>query len=331
MADLLTEQGPSYQLNIRVFNEIQRTITGWPGGKPNADDSSRPERAFPFPKRVVVFSPEPSHDVLGMGGTLRRLKEQGHIVTVAYLTSGNLAVPDEEAAMAAELVGDIAATLGQQKDPVAEFADGARREIAGKKAFALDSAGIRRLKALLRRGEARASLRDCDLAPAQAQFLDLPFYERGRYRQFAPEQADLAAVVKLLRDAMPHQIFLTGDRDDPSSITAVCHRLVRKACAEVAGEAWFKDCRVWSYRGVDQPWDAADIDMAVPLSPRELAQKTQAVFHHKSQRSQTPVASGLREPWQQAEQANHALAETYDALGLADYEAIEAFGRADIS
>ena len=331
MADLLTEHGPSYQLNIRVFNEIQHTITGWPGGKPNADDSSRPERAFPFPKRVIVFSPEPSHDVLGMGGTIRRLKAQGHIVTVAYLTSGNLAVPDEEAAMAAELVGEIAGTLGQTKDPVADFTEGVRRELAGKKAFAADSAGIRRLKALLRRGEARASLRDCDLAPGQASFLDLPFYERGRYRQFAPGQADLDAIVKLLREAMPHQIFLTGERDDPTSITAVCHELVRRACREVAGEAWFKDCRAWSYRGVDQPWEAADVDMAVPLSPRELAQKMQSVFHHKSQRSQTPVASGLREPWQQAEQQNRALADTYDGLGLANYEAIEGFARVHLA
>lgn len=248
-------------------------------------------------------------------------------MSVAYLTSGNLAVPDEEGAMAAELVGEIAGTLGQTKDPVADFAEGVRRELAGKKAFAADSAGIRRLKALLRRGEARASLRDCDLTPAQATFLDLPFYERGRYRQFAPGPADLAAVVNLLREAMPHQIFLTGDRDDPTSITAVCHGLLRRACREVAGEAWFKDCRAWSYRGVDQPWEAADVDMAVPLSPRELAQKMQAVFHHKSQRSQTPVASGLREPWQQAEQQNRALAETYDGLGLADYEAIEGFAK----
>ena len=328
MADLLTEQGPSYGLNIRIFNEIQRTITGWPGGKPNADDSSRPERALPFPKRVVVFSPEPSHDVLGMGGTLRRLKDQGHDVTVVYLTSGNLAVPDEEAVMAADLVGDIAETLARSEGPVAEFARTTRKELLEKAAFAADSASIRRLKGLLRRGEARASLRDCGYAAGQARFLDLAFYERGRYRQFAPGKEDVAAVAALLRELTPNQIFLTGERDDPTSITAVGYQLLRQAWRQVAAEAWTKDCRVWAYRGVEQPWEAAEIEMAVPLSPRELAQKIQVVFHHKSQRSQTPVAAGLREPWQQAEQQNRALAANYDKLGLADYEALEGFSRA---
>ncbi|MBI5690221.1 MAG: glucosamine-6-phosphate deaminase [Verrucomicrobia bacterium] len=328
MADLLTEHGPSYGLNIRIFNEIQHTITGWPGGKPNADDSFRPERAFPFPKRVVVFSPEPSHDVLGMGGTLRRLKDQGHGVTVVYLTSGNLAVPDEEAVMAADLVGEIAETLARSQGPVADFARTARRELLEKSAFAGDSVSIRRLKGLLRRGEARASLRDCGYTAEQARFLDLAFYERGRYRQFVPDDADVAAVASVLREYTPNQIFLTGDRDDPSSIPAVCYDIVRRACRLVAEESWFRECRAWVYRGVEHPWEAADIDMAVPLSPRELAQKVQAVFHHKSQRSQTPVAAGLREPWQQSEQQNRALAATYDELGLADYEALEGFARA---
>jgi glucosamine-6-phosphate deaminase len=330
MADLLTEHGPSYGLNIRIFNEIQHTITGWPGGKPNADDASRPERAFPFPKRVVVFSPEPSHDVLGMGGTLRRLKDQGHIVSVVYLTSGNLAVPDEEAMMAAELIGDIANALARTEGPVTEFSRLARVELSEKPAFASDSTAIRRLKGLLRRGEARASLRDCAYGAEQARFLDLPFYERGRYRQFAPDQTDVDAVAALLREYQPHQIFLTGDRDDPTSITAVCYDVVRRACRLVAGEAWYQDCRSWVYRGVENPWAAADIEMAVPLSPRELAQKMQAVYHHKSQRSQTPMAAGLREPWQQAEQQNRALAAVYDQMGLANYEALEGFARAHL-
>ncbi len=330
MADLLTERGPSYGLNIRIFNEIQHTITGWPGGKPHADDSSRPERAFPHPKRVVVFSPEPSHDVLGMGGTLRRLKDQGHVVTVVYLTSGNLAVPDEEAVMAADLVGEIAETLARAQGPVAEFARQARRELLEKPMFAGDSPSIRQLKGLLRRGEARASLRDCGFAADQNRFLDLPFYERGRYRQFAPDQSDVEAVAAVLREYEPNQIFLTGDRDDPSSITAVGFSLVRAACRLVGAEAWYKDCRSWVFRGVENPWEAGDIAMAVPLSPRELAQKVQAVYHHKSQRSQTAMAAGLREPWQQAEQQNRALAATYDQLGLADYEALEGFARAPI-
>jgi glucosamine-6-phosphate deaminase len=327
MADLLTEQGPAYGLNIRIFNELQHTITGWPGGKPNADDSSRPERASPHPKRVVVFSPEPSHDVLGMGGTLRRLTDQGHHVTVVYQTSGNLAVPDEEAVMATDLMMELSDTFEKTGSSAAEFAREVRRQLQNKTAFEGDSPQIRQVKGLLRRGEARAAMRGCAIAATNVRFLDLGFYERGRYRQFAPDAADTAALVAVLREIKPHQIFATGDRDDPSSINAVCFELVRRACGEVANEAWFADCRVWLYRGVETPWDAAEIDMAVPFSPRELEQKTQAIFHHKSQRSQTPVATGLREPWQQAEQHNRGLAAIYDTLGLANYEAIEAFQR----
>ncbi len=320
MAELVTEQGPAYGLNIRVFNELQHTITGWPGGKPNADDSSRPERATPHPKRVVIFSPEPSHDVLGMGGTIRRLVDQGHDVTVVYQTSGNLAVPDEEAAMAAELIADVAGGA-------AEFGRETRRQLEKKTAFEPDMADVRRLKGLLRRGEARAAMRGCGVPGGKLRFLDLGFYERGRYRQFVPGEEDERAVVELLKELQPHQIFATGDRDDPSSIAAVGFDLVRRALGALEGEAWRRDCRVWLYRGIETPWDAAEIDMAVPLSPRELEQKTQAIFHHRSQRSQAAVTAGLREPWQQAERHNRGMAEQYDRLGLANYEAIEAFQR----
>ncbi len=323
MADLLTELGPAYGINIRVFNELQHTITGWPGGKPQADDSCRPERAAPFPKRVVVFSPEPSHDVLGMGGTLRRLQEQGHAVTVVYQTSGNLAVPDEEAMMAADLMAELAPAPG----PTNGFVRRVHAELAGKTAYEPDSSAIRRLKGLLRRSEARASLQACGTAAEHLRFLDLGFYERGRYRQFRPDDADVEALVGVLDEIKPHQVFAIGLHDDPNSVAAVCFDLVRRACARLAGAAWFADCRIWLYRGVDTPWDAAEVDMAVPLSPTELARKGQAIFHHRSQRSQTPMATGLREPWQQAEQHSRALAGTYDRLGLADYEAIEAFQR----
>lgn len=325
MADLLTEQGPAYGLNIRVFNELQHTITGWPGGKPQADDRSRPERAAPFPKRVVVFSPEPSHDVLGMGGTLRRLRDQGHEVNVVYLTSGSLAVPDEEAAMAADLIAEV--TAGEPQDAGARLADDVRAELGAKMAFAPDSPRVRRLKGRLRRGEARASLLATGLAPDRIRFLDLSFYENGRYRQFKVTEADVAAVAAVLRTLAPHQLFVTGDRDDPSAITAVCFDLVRQAHRTLASESWWADCRGWVYAGVEARANAAEIDMAVPLSPGELAQKVQAIFFHRSQRSQTPLTEGLREPWQQAEQRNRELARSYDRLGLADYEAIEGFQR----
>lgn len=329
MADLLTGQGPAYGLNILIFNELQHTITGWPGGKPQADDAHRPERATPFPKRVVVFSPEPSHDVLGMGGTLRRLVEQGHEVAVVCLTSGNLAVPDDDALMATDLVEDLAGSLGAPAGALPEFARGVRRHLGEKGAYEADPAPVRRLKGLLRRGEEKAAIQDCGLSAARLRFLDLGFYERGRYRQFMPDKTDTAAVAAVLREIAPQQIFATGHRDDPSSVAAVGFELVRDALRNLADEPWVAACRVWLYRGVETPWDAAEIDMAVPISPRELTQKIQAVHQHKSQRSQTAVALGLHELWQQAEQHNRALAAIYDELGLANYEAMEAFERLD--
>lgn len=326
MADLLTEQGPAYNLNIRIFNEVQHTITGWPGGKPNADDTHRPERASPHPKRVVVFSPEPSDEMLGMGGTLSRLVEQGHDLTVVYLTSGNLAVPDEEAAIAADLVfnfvnGTLDAGAPEQKVRAALVAKQADPQ-------ASDTPDTRRLKGLIRRGEARAALRVAGLTDGNERFLDLPFYENGRYRQFRAGVADTEAVAALLADLRPHQIFATGEGQDPSSVGAVCFDVLRSALAACAKEAWVADCRVWLYRTPDKAWAAHEIDMAVPLSPAQLARKVQVVYQHKSQRSQTPAAgSGLHEAWQQAEAAARELADTYDALGLAEYEAIEAFRR----
>jgi glucosamine-6-phosphate deaminase len=325
MADLITEQGPAYHLNIRIFNEVQHTITGWPGGKPAADDTHRPERATPHPKRVLVLAPEPSDDMLSMGGTLTRLIEQGHHVTVAYLTSGNLAVPDDEAAIAADLVCDFGGDI-----PALATARAVRAALAAKQAdpLAADTTDTRRLKGLLRRGEARASLRLAGLPAGTERFLDLPFYENGRYRQFAPGQADADALRALLEEIQPHQIFTTGLGQDPSSVGAVCFEILRTALATQPDSGWRGDCRVWLYRTPDKAWSAHEIDMAVPLSPAQLARKVQTIYQHKSQRSQTPVADpGPHEAWQQAEAAARRLADAYDALGLAEYEAIEAFRR----
>jgi glucosamine-6-phosphate deaminase len=330
MAELLTEQGPAYDLNIRIFNQVQHTITGWPGGKPHADDTHRPERAQPSPKRVLVLSPEPSDDVLGMGGTIRRLIDHKNVVTVVYQTSGNLAVPDEEARMATQLVIDLAAAQGSSAATgEARFARAVEDELARKHATGGDDTpAIRRLKGLLRRGETHGALKLCGVPPSQVRFLDLPFYERGRYRQFQVSADDVAATVALLREVQPHQVFATGDRADPSSVAAVAFEVLRRAFVETAGDAWRRDCRVWLYRVPEKDWPAAEIDMAVPLSPHELAQKINAAFHHKSQRSQSPGAD-LQEGWQQAEQRNRALAALYDRLGLAEYEALEAFERGE--
>lgn len=327
MADLLTSRGPAYDLNIRIFSQLQHTITGWPGGKPNADDSSRPERSLPFPKRSLLISPEPQDDVLCLGGTLNRLVRQKHEVTVAYATSGNLAVSDSEVARVIDLVLEM--------EPDMKGADGGqglnlvhvvREQLRAKGEFDFDSNEIRHIKGLIRRGEARAACQICGLPAGRIRFLDLPFYEQGRYRQFAPKEQDVAAFVALLEEIKPHQIFATGSLAEPGSVQGVCFELLRKALQQVAGQPWVRDCRVWLYRGAGAEWGTHEIEMAVPLSPDELACKIQGIYQHQSQRSQSPIRTDRhRETWQQAEAINQSTANTYNRLGLAEYEALETF------
>lgn len=313
LATLLVEIGAAYGLNIRIFNELQHTITGWPGGKPNADDSHRPVPADPAHKRILVFSPEPLDAELGMAGTLNRLVNQGHEVTLVYVTSGNLGVPDREARMALSLLNEVQA---------ANNLGALAKELDNKTAFDEDSAALRRFKGLIRKAEARASSQILGLA--NVQFLDLPFYERGRYRQFRPDDGDVAAIVRLCESIQPHQLYLTGAGADPSSVAGIVYRLVTEALDSPARHSTAGTSQIWLYSSGERPWLPHEINMAVPLSPAELAVKLDSLYHHRSQRSQTPfIESG--ESWQHAERTNRSTAQQYDQLGLAEYEAIEAF------
>ncbi len=323
LADLVTSHGPAYHLNIRLFNEVQHTITGWPGGKPDTDDTHRPERAVPARKRVLVLSPEPADDILAMAGTLHRLVQHGHEVTVAYLTSGNLGVPDAEARWAAQLMVEAEAA------PVGSLARRALEELARKGAFDQDSAELRRFKGYLRRSEARAALELCGLAAQNIRFLDLPFFETGTYRRFLLTDADADALGRLLHEIQPHQIFTTGAAADPSSVPAKCFAAFSSAFAAAsAARTWTHDCWIWLFRSDGREWPVDEIQMAVPCSPDELDRKAQAIYQHRSQRHQTPVTdSDSAEPWEQAVARNRATAALYDRLGLAEYEAIECFVR----
>lgn len=325
MADLLTTRGPAYDLNIQVFSQLQHTITGWPGGKPNADDSSRPERSLPFPKRSLILSPEPQDDVLCLGGTLSRLVRQKHEVTVAYATSGNLAVPDNEVSRIIELFLELEPEIGEAGKE-RNLLRTAREQLRQKGEFDFDSQEIRHIKGLLRRGEAREACQICGLSTTRIRFLDLPFYEAGRYRQFTPKKQDVAVLVGLLEEIKPHQIFATGSLSEPGSVQGVCFELLREALAQIADQAWMRDCRVWLYRGAGAEWAVHEIEMAVPLSPDELANKIQGIYQHQSQRSQSPIRTDRhRETWQHAEAINQATAKMYNQLGLAEYEAMESF------
>jgi len=320
MSDLLIEQGSAYNLNIRLFNITQHTITGWPGGKPNADDTSRPERAEPFPKRSLILSPEPLDDVRFLGGTIKRLESQGNDVAIVYQTSGSLAVPDSEVRRSLEQMIEFEAERGSGAD--LEYLKKIEQQLDDKGDFGADTNDIRHLKALIRRSEARSSARALGIKVSQLSFLDLPFYEKGRYRGFVDHMK------ALLEKTKPHQIFATGFGHDPLSISGLCFELIQTALKQCGASSWLKECRVWLYRGSDQEWEPHEIDMAVPLSPDELENKIQGIFQHQTQRNQSPSnRKRTRNAWDLARETNHNTASTYDALGMAEYEAIECFRR----
>jgi len=304
----------AYEVNIDIFNRVQRTITGWPGGKPGADDTNRPERSQPFPKRILVLSPEPADAYIGMGGTIERLKEQGHEVKLVFQTSGSLRVADVAALNFARVVLEMVETTHSPEwESQTAYARSIIEAIDAKGEFGIDPESVRKLKGLILRGEARDAASTCRLKYRESQFLDLPFYETGRYRRFRLEGADTAAISAILEDFQPHSIFATGDASDPSSPQAIAFRAFSGAWAARGG----LDCNVWLYRGRDRSFEAHEIDMAVPMSPDQLDQKVEAIRKFMS----------INDADLNATSRNQDIARTYDALGMAEYEAIEAFRR----
>ncbi|HEY0651743.1 MAG TPA: glucosamine-6-phosphate deaminase [Chryseosolibacter sp.] len=328
MGDIITEYGSAYKVNIKVFNDLQHTITGWPGGKPNADDSHRPERANPFPKRVIIFSPHPDDDVISMGGTFIRLVDQGHEVHVAYQTSGNIAVFDDDAIRFADFVRDFNHQFGLSKSDGEKFYQKTVQSIREKGPGQNDSDDVLKIKGLIRRGEAKAGGRYVGIPDDQMHFLDMPFYETGAVKKKPLGEADIKVVMDIIEKVKPHQIYAAGDLSDPHGTHRVCLAAIFEAVKRLKSKDYMKDCWLWLYRGAWQEWDIDQIEMAVPLSPDELMRKRRAVFKHQSQKDSAMFpGSDKREFWMRAEDRNHATAAAYNALGLAEYEAMEAFVR----
>jgi len=326
LGELILKYEKAYDINIKVFNRLQHTITGWPGGKPKADDTTRPERAKPSKKRVIVFSPHPDDDVISMGGTFMRLVDQGHEVHVAYQTSGNLAVHDHDALRFVEFYEEFSRDLNlKHKDKLYKKI---KRFFDSKSSSDSDPKEIRKIKELIRRGEARAGARYCGLEDDAIHFLNLPFYETGKARKNPITQEDVGIVKKLIEDIKPHQIYAAGDLADPHGTHRVCLDAILEALAQLKSKSWTKDCWLWLYRGAWFEWGIDEIQMSVPLSPSELIKKRRAIFMHQSQKDRPPFpGEDDREFWLRAEERNRGTAESYKRLGLADYEAMEAFRR----
>ena len=329
LSELLALYGSAYNVNIKIFNDLQHTITGWPGGKPNADDTYRPERAKPFPKRVVVFSPHPDDDVISMGGTLRRLVQQGHEVHVAYQTSGNIAVGDEEVRRFMHFINGFNQLFdGNNNEVIRNKYTEIKEFLANKKESDMDNRDILTIKGLIRRGEARTSSTFNQIPLSRCHFLDLPFYETGKIEKNPISEADIEIVLKLLREVQPHQIYVAGDLADPHGTHRVCTDAVFAAVdvEKEKGAEWLKECRIWMYRGAWAEWEIENIEMAVPFSPEELRAKRNSILKHQSQMESAPfLGNDERLFWQRSEDRNRGTASLYDQLGLACYEAMEAF------
>ncbi len=329
LSELLALYGSAYNVNIKIFNDLQHTITGWPGGKPNADDTYRPERAKPYPKRVVVFSPHPDDDVISMGGTLRRLVEQKHDVHIAYETSGNIAVGDEEVIRFLHFINGFNQLFNDSGDQVINEKYAQIREYLRQKQDGdTDTPDILTIKGLIRRGEARTACTYNNIPLSHCHFLDLPFYETGKIQKKPLSEADVEKVRHLLQEIQPHQIFVAGDLADPHGTHRVCTDIVLAAIdlEKEADAPWLKECRIWMYRGAWAEWEIEHIEMVVPISPEELRAKRNAILKHQSQMESAPfLGNDERLFWQRSEDRNRATAALYDSLGLASYEAMEAF------
>jgi glucosamine-6-phosphate deaminase len=330
LSDLLVEEGDAYELNLKVYYMLRDSITGWPGGKPDANLPTHPERSEPYPKRVVIFSPHPDDDIISMGGTFQRLHDQGHDVHVAYQTSGNIAVTDEFVTRFLDFAVGFEEIAGIDTKKSGKILEDARRFIARKKANQTDTPAIRAIKGLIRRCEARATCRYVGIKDENIHFQNLPFYETGSIEKKPMSEKDIKITMELLREIKPHQVYCAGDFADPHGTHIVCFNVVLESLRriKVAGEEWVNDCWLWLYKGAWQEWNIEEIEMAIPMSPDQVLKKRFGIFIHQSQKDMVPFqGSDSREFWQRAEERNAATANLYADLGLTHYAAMEAFVR----
>ncbi len=328
LSDLLALFGQPYDINIDVFNRLQHTITGWPGGKHDADDSNRPERSLPAKKRVLIFSPHPDDDIISMGGTFQRLVDQGHEVHVAYQTSGNIAVADDEALRFIEFANDFNSHFKIGISESANIYQGISEFLAKKKDGEADCIDLRTVKGLIRRSEAINTCRFVGIPMHRVHFLNLPFYDTGTVVKNPLGTVDIARITSLIESIQPHQMYAAGDLADPHGTHKVCLDAIIKSVESLNAHSYMKDCWIWLYKGAWAEWDIHQIEMAVPMSPDQVLKKRNGIFKHQSQKDGA-MFQGMdnREFWQRAEIRNRKTADLYNKLGLAEYEAIEAFVR----
>jgi len=325
LSELVALYDSAYNVNIKIFNDLQHTITGWPGGKPNADDTYRPERAVPYPKRVLIFSPHPDDVMVSMGGTVRRLVQQGHDVRIAFQTDGDVAVSDEDLMRCCILAERL---LDHFKPDVShDFIDAMKSMVNGKSPNADTDADVRFFKGSIMLSEALMACRQMGIPRENIYDLRMPFYTDDPHGQGKITDADIAVIKDLITRVKPHQIFIDNDLVDPHGTHVRAHSAIIHALDGLKNEEFMSDCRVWMYRGQWGQWNVDQVEMAVPMSPEEFSEKRDAILKYQSQIHDAPFRTSAdgKLSWQRSIERNRNLAEVYQQLGLATYEAIEAF------
>ncbi len=325
LGELVALYGSAYNVNIITFNDLQHTITGWPGGKPEADDTYRPERATPYPKRVLVFSPHPDDAIVSMGGTLRRLVQQGHDVHVAFQTSGDVAVSDEDVLRTLMLIERMGAHHLTAEQEAANKS--IREVIANKTAGDPDHNEVRDIKGQILTCEGIMACRHMGVPADHVHELNMAFCTGHPFGCGRVTDADVNQVADLIERLQPHQIFVADDLTEPYGTHAPATGAVLTAVDRLADRECMRQCRVWLYRGQWGQWDVDCVEMAVPMSPEEFRTKRDAILKYQSQIHDAlfRAAEDGHLSWQNSIDRNRAMADHYSRLGLASYEAIEAF------
>ena len=309
-----------YDINLDFYKRLHRSITGWPGGKPDSDDKVRPERSKPAKKRVLIFSPHPDDDVISMGGTFDRLVSQGHEVHIAYQTSGNIAVNNSDVLKFLEVTSSAFPVSNCENKTLIDILKG-NNEI-------LNHLEIRKIAGIIREKESLAATRFFGIPDSQVHFLKLPFYETGNVKKNIPSKKDFDITRNIVDKIKPHQIYAAGDLADPHGTHKVCLDIFLNVLDDIKNKSFMKDCWVWLYRGAWHEWPIHEIDMAVPMSPNQILRKRKAIFYHQTQKDNVMFqGDDNREFWVRTEDRNRAIAKKFREIGMSDYTAIETFKR----
>jgi glucosamine-6-phosphate deaminase len=309
LSALVARHGAAGPLNGEIFNRLIAKIRG--------------KSKLPRGERIVVFSPHPDDDVISMGGILRKLGENENEITVAYQTSGNIAVFDFEVRRYLDFMRRAAPTL-EVDDPegLQAIADRVEAALAAKEPDDVDIPEVLALKRMIRETEAVAGLDASGLPAESGRFLNLPFYQTGKVKKDPITDADVEIVLELLEDRQPTIVFAAGDLSDPHGTHRMCLEAVEAALARYGG----LPPQLWLYRGAWQEWSVNAATVLVPLSADELRKKIQAIFKHESQKDSAPFPGpDPREFWQRVEERNRGTAELLRSLGLPAYYAMEAY------